>query len=121
MKFFDFLPYYSDLKAAGLVACAYVAALAGLILIELAVRIFKLKFGFEKIACFSFLASGLLWLLPILPFVAKEYSNLELLGVLIAYLPLMRFVYQTDWKTILIIWCAYAIAQISLYLYIINY
>lgn len=120
MKFADFIPYYSDLKVAGLLACSYAAAVSGLVLIFAASRIFKLDFAFERAACFSLIASGILWMLPVLPFVEKEYSNLELLAVLCAFLPLMRFVYRSDWRTVFIAWAAYAIAQISLYLYIIN-
>lgn len=120
MNFTDFIPYYSDLRLAGLLACAYAAAVSGLVLMLLAARIFKLNFGFERAACFCLVASGILWMLPALPFVEKQYSNIELLAVLCAFLPLMRFVYQIDWKAISILWLSYALAQVSLYFYLIN-
>lgn len=120
MKFTDFIPYYSDLRIAGLLACSYVAALAGLFAMFAVSRILKLKFGFERAACFCLIASGLLWMLPVLPLVKKEYSNLELLAILCAFLPLMRFAYGVEWRAALALWLAYGAVQISLYLYLIN-
>ncbi len=120
MKWYSFLPYYSDFKVGGLLACAYVTAIASLALTFGVSKLFRLKMSFEQLACFCLLACGALWLMPVCSFIPEKYSNYFLLGTLFIYIAFLNVIYDLQWKETLIIWSAYAAVQIGFYLYIIN-
>lgn len=120
MKFVEFLPYYSDLRAGGLLACAYAASAASLAAVFLCSRMAGIPLSFDRAAAFSMLASGALWLSPLLPFMEKGCSNWALLAMLFAALPAMKVSCALKWRGTLALWGAFAAAQFSLYLFVIN-
>lgn len=120
MKWISYLPYYSDLKVAGLFAIAYAAFMASFALVFFGAKFARVNFGLERSLAFCSVASGVLWLLPLCSFVPEKYSNYFLLGLLFIICPFIKMIYELDWKQSFIVWAIFALTQFSLYLFVIN-
>ena len=121
MSFSALLPFYSEIKVGGLLACSYSAGIVSTIAVFLFSRLcLKKTFAFERIATFCFLASGLMWIFPILPIFEKDLSDLELFAVLLLLFPIAKILYKIPFKDALSIWLPFAIVQISIYFYIVE-
>lgn len=120
MRFTDVIPYYSDLQIARLLACSYVAGALSLAAVFLVSRLLQFKLGFDQVAAFCFIASGALWLMPLISHIPDRYVNYFLLGTLFLFLPLAKVIYELPWAKTFMFWAVFAAAQLSLYFYMIN-
>ena len=120
MKITDIVPYYSDLQLARLLACAYVSGAISLAAAFLLSRFVCIKLSFEQIAAFCFLASGALWLMPLISHIPDKFINYFLLGILLALLPLIRVFYEESWKHTFWFWLIFALTQFGFYIWLIN-
>ena len=59
----EFLPYYSEIRLGGHIACAYLATIVGIVGLYIGRILGKSKISSGAIALFSITLSGLLWVI----------------------------------------------------------
>ncbi|MBO6102603.1 MAG: hypothetical protein J6P03_05050 [Opitutales bacterium] len=124
MPSFDFgalLPYYTEFKTGGLLACAYASGAISCAAAYLSCRYFNSALAFERVAAFCFLASGVLWLAPLLPLFDKKYLDFQLAVLVLAALPASKLIHGLSWGRACAVWAPFAATQFGTYLYLAKY
>ena len=94
----ELLPYYSELKLAGHLACAFVAAISCGTLMALAcVSIGKGRM-FDRSYCFALLSSAAIWVLPMLFSASAQTREIMAYAAVIVSLLLVKLAFKSGLK-----------------------
>lgn len=111
----EFLPYYSEIRLGGHIACAYLATIVGIVGLYIGRILGKSKISSGAIALFSITLSGLLWVIAFLESIAEECREPFALLLLILCFPILKIISLENWKQIFAVWFCYVASQIWLY------
>lgn len=111
----DFLPYYSDLKLVGHLACAFVGAMfSGTLLF--AASLFAEKGGlFERSYAFALMCSACVWAVPAFLDASPRVKEFAAYGFLAASLLALKYVFRKDARACIPYWLAFAAGQAAVY------
>ena len=112
----EFLPYYSEIRLGGHIACAYLATIIGILGLIIGRLLIKSNISFGAVAFFAITLSGLLWVIAFLESIPEEYREPFALLLLILCLPILKIISGEKWKSVFIIWVTYIVSQIWLYI-----
>ena len=94
----ELLPYYSELKLVGHLACAFVAAiLCGTLMTLACVSIGKARM-FDRAYCFALLSSAVIWVVPMLVNVSAQARGLIAYAAVIASLLFVKWTFESGLK-----------------------
>lgn len=111
----EFLPYYSEIRLGGHIACAYIATIIGILGLYIGRFLGKSKISSGAVALFAIVLSGLLWVIAFLESITEEYREPFAFWLLILCLPILKAISHEKWKQVFINWFCYIVSQIWLY------
>ncbi|MDY5582970.1 MAG: hypothetical protein SPF41_03335 [Candidatus Merdousia sp.] len=106
-----FLPYYEEIKLLGHFGCAFVSTYLGGVALWFASLASKSKLTFERSFAFSLFASVCVWIVPF--YADEEKCIIIAAAILLACLPILKFLSDSKFKTASILWAAYTAAQLA--------
>lgn len=94
----ELLPYYSELKLAGHLACAFVSAiLCGTLMALACVSIGKARL-FDRAYCFALMSSAVIWVVPMLVNVSAQARELMAYAAGLISLLLVKWAFESGLK-----------------------
>ncbi len=122
IPYYDFLPYYYEIKLGGHMICSLVATFVGGTFLWIATLFYKkVKFCFSNAYAFSLFFSSALWIIPSSKPVPEEYSLAVSLFLILSAIPILKYAMKSTWSSAGAMWSVYFFSQWLVYVIVYYY